>query len=157
MAAKWWTAVSSPVGRLVAVGDETGVERLGFDGEPGEGEAGDPLAVGAAVERWLAGELDALDAVPVATSGTEFQREVWAALRGIPAGTTTTYAALAASIGRPTAVRAVARANATNPVAVVVPCHRVIGSDGRLVGYAGGLRRKRWLLAHEGAAGFLVP
>lgn len=157
MAAKWWTTVTSPIGRLVAVGDDAGVEQLGFDAEPGEGEPSDPLGVGAAVERWLVGELDALDKVRVAAPGTDFQREVWAALRRIPAGTTTTYAALASSIGRPTAVRAVARANATNPVAVVVPCHRVIGSDGRLVGYAGGLRRKRWLLAHEGAAGFLVP
>lgn len=157
MAPTWWTTVTSPLGVLVVAGDDAGVRRLAFDGEVGAGPPSDPLGAGAAVERWLSGEFDALDAVPVAAEGTVFQREVWAALRRIPAGTTTTYAALAASIGRPTAVRAVARANATNPVAVVVPCHRVIGSDGRLVGYAGGLRRKRWLLAHEGAAGFLVP
>ena len=100
---------------------------------------------------------DALDALPVAAGGTPFQQQVWALLRRIPVGTTTTYAAIAAEMGRPTAVRAVARANATNPVGIVVPCHRVIGTDGRLVGYAGGLHRKRWLLAHEGAKGFLVP
>jgi methylated-DNA-[protein]-cysteine S-methyltransferase len=77
---------------------------------------------------------------------------VWAALRRIPAGTTLTYGALAATIGRPTAVRAVGAANGANPLAIVVPCHRVIGADGALTGYASGLPRKRWLLAHEGFA-----
>jgi len=79
---------------------------------------------------------------------------VWAALRRIPAGTTTSYGALAAEIGRPAAVRAVGLANGANPVAIVVPCHRVIGADGSLTGYGGGLPRKRWLLAHEGVAAF---
>jgi len=87
--------------------------------------------------------------LPLAPAGTEFQREVWAALVTIEPGTTATYAELAARIGRPAAVRAVGAANGRNPISIVVPCHRVIGSDGRLTGYAGGLARKRWLLDHE--------
>lgn len=82
--------------------------------------------------------------------GTSFQREVWAALRSIPAGTTLSYGALAAQLDRPAAVRAVGLANGSNPICVVVPCHRVIGADGSLTGYGGGLPRKRWLLEHEG-------
>lgn len=109
-----------------------------------------------AVAAWLAGDLRALDDVPVDPPGTPFQRAVWAELRRICAGTTLTYLELAQRMGDPAATRAVARANATNPVALFIPCHRVIGSDGKLVGYAGGLERKRWLLAHEGAPGFLV-
>jgi methylated-DNA-[protein]-cysteine S-methyltransferase len=85
-------------------------------------------------------------------AGTPFQRSVWSALRRIPAGTTTSYGALAEHIERPTAVRAVGHANGANPISVVVPCHRVIGADGSLTGYGGGLDRKRWLLAHEGVA-----
>jgi methylated-DNA-[protein]-cysteine S-methyltransferase len=87
----------------------------------------------------------------VATGGTPFQRLVWAALREIAAGRTLSYAALAGRIGRPTAIRAVGLANGANPVGVVVPCHRVVGSDSTLTGYGGGLARKRWLLEHEGA------
>lgn len=153
----WWTQVQSPIGVLVAAGDDAGIARLGFDSPPGAGPEADPHRVGDALRRWLDGALDALDALPVSAGGTPFQQQVWALLRRIPVGTTTTYAAIAAEMGRPTAVRAVARANATNPVGIVVPCHRVIGTDGRLVGYAGGLHRKRWLLGHERATGFLVP
>ncbi|HEY8518305.1 MAG TPA: methylated-DNA--[protein]-cysteine S-methyltransferase [Candidatus Binatia bacterium] len=104
----------------------------------------------ARVRRYLAGDLRALDEIPVETGGTEFQRRVWQALREIPPGTTTTYGALAARLGQPTATRAVGLANGSNPVGVVVPCHRVIGADGSLTGYGGGLFRKRWLLEHEG-------
>lgn len=86
---------------------------------------------------------------PVAPAGTEFQREVWAALAEIEYGTTCTYTSIAAAVGRPTAVRAVAAANARNPLCIVVPCHRVIGSSGKLTGYAGGLERKRFLLERE--------
>ncbi len=89
--------------------------------------------------------------LPLAPEGTAFQRDVWDALVSIAHGETTTYAALARSIGRPSASRAVGNANRLNPIAIVVPCHRVIGSDGSLVGYAGGLRAKEWLLAHERA------
>jgi methylated-DNA-[protein]-cysteine S-methyltransferase len=104
-----------------------------------------------ALEAYFAGELSAIDALRVHTAGTVFQREVWAALRTIPLGETTTYGRLAAAIGRPKAVRAVGLANGANPVAIVVPCHRVIGSNASLTGYGGGLERKRWLLEHEGA------
>ena len=105
----------------------------------------------AALKRYFAGDLRALDSIEVDTSGTPFQRLVWTTLRKIPAGTTWSYARLAKEIGRPSAVRAVAAANGANPVSIVVPCHRVIGSDGSLTGYGGGLPRKRWLLVHEGA------
>lgn len=90
--------------------------------------------------------------MPRKASGTPLQRQVWDALCTIPAGETLSYAGLAQRIGRPTAVRAVGHANATNPVAVVVPCHRVIGADGSLTGYGSGLPRKKWLLDLEGAA-----
>ncbi len=84
--------------------------------------------------------------------GTPFQRRVWAALTHIPAGETRSYGAQATQIGRPSAVRAVGLANGQNPIGLVVPCHRVIGADGSLTGYGGGIERKRWLLRHEGAA-----
>jgi methylated-DNA-[protein]-cysteine S-methyltransferase len=113
-----------------------------------EGRA--PSSARYALEAYLAGDLAAIDTLPTETAGTPFQRAVWADLRAIPVGETLTYAALAARIGKPAAVRAVGAANGANPVGVVVPCHRVIGADGSLTGYGGGLQRKRWLLAHEG-------
>lgn len=107
---------------------------------------------GAAIEAHLAGQAGALDAVPVAfRGGTPFQRRVWEELRTIPRGRTVSYGELAARIGRPGAARAVAAAVAQNPVSIVVPCHRVVGADGSLTGYAGGVERKRALLASEGA------
>jgi AraC family transcriptional regulator of adaptative response/methylated-DNA-[protein]-cysteine methyltransferase len=108
-----------------------------------------PAVVGAALDRYFAGDLAALDALPVATGGTEFQKNVWAALRRIPAGKTLNYGALAASLGKPGAARAVGLANGLNPIGIVVPCHRVIGANGALTGYAGGVERKKWLLEHE--------
>jgi len=111
-----------------------------------------PAALRIALQAYFDGVPDALDGIDVATGGTAFQREVWAALRAIPAGTTVSYGELARRIGRPAAVRAVGAANGANPVGLVVPCHRVIGADDALTGYAGGLERKRWLLAHERAA-----
>lgn len=110
-----------------------------------------------AIERYFAGELHALDALPVASGGSAFQRRVWRALRDIPPGTTISYAELARRVERPSAFRAVGLANGANPIGIVVPCHRVIGSDGSLTGYGGGLERKRWLLAHEGASAGAVP
>ncbi len=104
-----------------------------------------------ALEAYFAGEVSAIDALAVDPGGTEFQQEVWARLRHIPAGRTASYAEIARRIGRPQAVRAVGMANARNPVSIVIPCHRVIAADGSLHGYGGGLDRKRWLLAHEGA------
>lgn len=104
-----------------------------------------------ALQRYFGGDLGALDGIEVDTGGTPFQQRVWTTLRRIPAGTTWSYARLAQEIGRPSATRAVAAANGANPVSIVIPCHRVIGADGSLTGYGGGLPRKRWLLVHEGA------
>ena len=103
-----------------------------------------------ALEAYFAGQTDALAEVAWEGVGTSFQRTVWATLCRIPAGQTWSYAKLAQAIGQPTAVRAVGIANGSNPVALIVPCHRVIGSNGSLTGYGGGLHRKRWLLEHEG-------
>jgi methylated-DNA-[protein]-cysteine S-methyltransferase len=119
----------------------------GFALEP----ARNPSGLTDALQRYFAGELAAIDALPVKTAGTQFQREVWRALRSIPCGSTISYSQLAARIGRPAAVRAVGLANGSNPIAVVVPCHRVIGANGSLTGYGGGIERKRWLLEHEKA------
>jgi methylated-DNA-[protein]-cysteine S-methyltransferase len=112
---------------------------------------GPPSPTAAALTCFFGGDVHAIDRLSVEAGGTAFQREVWGALRRIPAGSTTTYSALARQLGRPDAVRAVGAANAANPVSIIVPCHRVIGADGELRGYAGGLDRKRWLLSHEGA------
>jgi methylated-DNA-[protein]-cysteine S-methyltransferase len=105
-----------------------------------------------AFERYFDGDAKALKDVPWTTGGTEFQRKVWKALTTIPVGETWSYAQLAAAIGKPKAVRAVGLANGANPVPIVIPCHRVIGANGSLTGFGGGLERKRWLLRHEGAA-----
>jgi methylated-DNA-[protein]-cysteine S-methyltransferase len=113
--------------------------------------ATDPGGVTHALARYFAGDPGALDDLPLAATGTPFQARVWRALRTIPCGEIRSYAQIAAAIGRPRAVRAVGLANGQNPIAIVVPCHRVIGSNGSLTGYAGGLDRKRWLLAHERA------
>src|SRR5690606_1683054 len=104
-----------------------------------------------AMQAYFSGDLTALDDIKVATGGTDFQREVWAVLRTIPAGRTISYLELAMRIGRPAAVRAVGLANGANPISVVVPCHRVIGSNATRTGYGGGLSRKRWLLERENA------
>jgi len=109
----------------------------------------DPFGHTSALERYFAGDIGALEELPVAFTGTPFQTRVWTALRAIPPGKTISYGTLAQRIGSPKAVRAVGLANGSNPVGVIVPCHRVIGSDGSLTGYGGGLPRKRWLLEHE--------
>ena len=108
-----------------------------------------PHGLSEVMERYFAGEITAIDALPTATNGTGFQREVWGELRRIAGGTTISYGQLAARIGRPKAVRAVGLANGSNPIGIIVPCHRVIGSNGKLTGYGGGLHRKEWLLQHE--------
>jgi len=102
------------------------------------------------LDNYWQGELGAIDDIPVKTGGTLFQQEVWSALRSVPAGKTISYKMQAAEIGKPSAIRAVALANGSNPIGIVIPCHRIIGSDGSLTGYAGGLKRKRRLLEHEG-------
>ncbi len=101
---------------------------------------------------YVAGDIAAIDEIATETPGTGFQRRVWAALREIPAGQTWSYGRLAAHIGEPGSARAVGLANGSNPIGIVVPCHRVIGANGSLTGYGGGIERKRWLLRHEGAA-----
>jgi methylated-DNA-[protein]-cysteine S-methyltransferase len=158
--------LETPIGTALLVTDERGVLRAfnWTDYEPAmlawigrhypkaklvDGLA--PPAVRGAFEAYFQGEARALDRVPWKASGTAFQLKVWEALCTIAAGETLSYAGLAARIGRPTAVRAVGLANGANPVAVVVPCHRVIGTNGSLTGYGGGLPRKRWLLDLEGA------
>ena len=157
--------IPTPVGEVLLVTDETGAVRaLDFaDYEdrmnrllerhaPGASlTAGrSPESVRTAVERYFSGDVRALEGLTVTTRGTAFQRSVWKALRDIPAGETRSYGQLAAAIGAPKAVRAAGLANGQNPVALIVPCHRVIGANGALTGYAGGLERKRWLLGHEG-------
>jgi methylated-DNA-[protein]-cysteine S-methyltransferase len=104
-----------------------------------------------ALAAYFDGDRHAIDSIVTATGGTPFQRGVWRALRRIPVGRTMSYAALAMAMGQPRAVRAVGLANGANPIGIIVPCHRVIGANGSLIGYGGGLERKRWLLAFEGA------
>jgi methylated-DNA-[protein]-cysteine S-methyltransferase len=159
------TRHATPIGTALLVTDDAGVLRAfnWTDYEPQmlrwvarhypdapltEGPAPAPLQQ--AFEAYFAGDARALEAVAWTASGTAFQRGVWDALCSIPAGETLSYAGLAARIGAPTAVRAVGLANGANPLALVVPCHRVIGANGSLTGYGGGLPRKRWLLEHEG-------
>jgi methylated-DNA-[protein]-cysteine S-methyltransferase len=153
----------TPMGELVVVSDEAGCLRIVEWADSSErtarlvagaglAPAGRRTRAAAALAAYLGGELAAIDDLPMAATGTAFQRRVWAALRRIPCGHTMTYGELARRIGQPAAVRAVGHANGANPVSIVVPCHRLVGVDGALTGYAGGLARKRWLLAHEGAA-----
>ncbi|MEO5879001.1 MAG: methylated-DNA--[protein]-cysteine S-methyltransferase [Candidatus Eisenbacteria bacterium] len=114
-----------------------------------ERPARDAAGAAARLRRYFEGDTKALAGQPLASHGTPFQRSVWRALASIPSGRTLSYAAVARKLGRPRATRAVAAANAANPVALFVPCHRVIASDGSPHGYGGGIARKRWLLAHE--------
>jgi methylated-DNA-[protein]-cysteine S-methyltransferase len=109
-----------------------------------------PLGLIERLQAYLAGDLTSLDQIPVRMGGTAFQQQVWLKLTEIPVGEVWTYGQLAKSIDRPTASRAVGMANSLNPIAIVVPCHRVIGAQGKLTGYAGGIDRKQWLLQHEG-------
>ena len=158
--------IETPIGEMLIVADrdgnlravdwtdhETRMLRLlrlhygddGFRFEPSR----NPSTLTDAISGYFAGELNAIDSLSVQTAGTPFQREVWRALRDIPCGVTLSYAKLAERIGRPSAVRAVGLANGSNPIGIVVPCHRVIGANGSLTGYGGGIERKRWLLQHE--------
>lgn len=158
--------IESPLGTLLVVCDDAGCLRaLDFHdyevrmqrllrahyGERGftvvAGHA--PAAVSSALAGYFDGALHAIESIEVRTGGTAFQRKVWSALRRIPGGVTRGYGELARDIGRPKAARAIGLANGANPTAIVVPCHRVIGADGSLTGFGGGLERKRWLLDHE--------
>ena len=163
-----WTfsidTMSTPIGEAVLIADGDGALRMHCWEDPEHSwhkrlqryysdvelvDGHDAFGHVAALTRYFGGDLTALDAIHVAFAGTPFQQRVWKALRTIAAGTTLSYGALAQRIGQPAAVRAVGLANGRNPIGVVVPCHRVIGSDGSLTGYGGGLPRKRWLLEHE--------
>jgi methylated-DNA-[protein]-cysteine S-methyltransferase len=158
--------IDTPVGETLLLTDETGALRaLDFSDYEGRmhtlmrrhygamtfqiGRA--PDRVRNAVERYFSGEMGAFQGLIWKTNGTLFQRRVWTSLCAIRPGETQSYKELAARVGSPRAMRAVGLANGANPVAIVVPCHRVIGANGRLTGYGGGLPRKAWLLAHEGA------
>lgn len=157
--------VETPVGRLTVAARGRRTCLLHFDASeksaratllkwyPGESieSCADPGAAATVLRRYFDGDLHALDEVDVDMNGTDFQKRVWAALRSVKAGRTSSYAALAKRIGSPAAVRAVGAANGANPVAIIVPCHRIIGANGTLTGYGGGLKRKEWLLRHERA------
>jgi methylated-DNA-[protein]-cysteine S-methyltransferase len=156
--------VESPLGPLLLCVREGRLCALGFENETAftlkslERRYGSieshPLPRRALADRfadYFAGDFRSLDAIEVETGGTPFQRRVWDELRRIPAGETRSYARLAAQVGAPGAARAVGAANARNPVAIVIPCHRVIAADGSLCGFASGIERKQWLLDHERA------
>ncbi|MGN2425196.1 methylated-DNA--[protein]-cysteine S-methyltransferase [Raoultella sp. Lac2] len=113
-------------------------------------DARNPGGLSHQLDAYFAGDLGIIETLPTATAGTPFQREVWQALRTIPCGQVMHYGQLAEVLGRPGAARAVGTANGSNPVSIVVPCHRVIGRNGTMTGYAGGVQRKEWLLRHEG-------
>jgi len=138
---------------MVRFGDEREhAERFLHRQEPSAAivEHRDPAGASAALDYYFNGDLAALDRLQIEFYGTDFQRRVWTALRAIGAGRTASYLDIANTIGAPSAVRAVGAANGANPIPIVVPCHRIIGNSGALVGYGGGLDRKRWLLEHEG-------
>ncbi|MGN6730097.1 MAG: methylated-DNA--[protein]-cysteine S-methyltransferase [Rhodanobacteraceae bacterium] len=148
--------IESPIGPLLLVADEGGLTYIGLP-KRGSAQAAPPDAQHMPTklrsarhqfEEYFAGTRQTFE-LPLRPHGTPFQLEVWGALLAIPYGETTSYAAIAQRIGRPNAVRAVGAANGANPLSIIVPCHRVIGSDGDLTGYGGGLPAKRWLLAHE--------
>jgi methylated-DNA-[protein]-cysteine S-methyltransferase len=161
----WFGHIPSPVGVLTLAWDDESLRALDFDGfddrfhallvaqyrECRLTEAVIPADYRLALEAYFAGDLTQIDHIRVRAAGTPFQQQVWAELRRIPAGTTASYGELAARLGKPGASRAVGRANGSNPVGIIVPCHRVIGANGSLTGYGGGMERKRWLLEHERA------
>ncbi len=158
---------ASPIGDLLIATDETGALRaLAFDDHGAKMTVqlrrfyGDipmtpgcaPASIHDALTRYFGDDHSALAAIPTATAGTAFQRAVWSALGEIPVGETASYLDIATRIGDPKSVRAVGMANGANPISIVVPCHRVIGANGSMTGYGGGIERKQWLLAHEGVS-----
>jgi methylated-DNA-[protein]-cysteine S-methyltransferase len=162
--------LSSPIGPLGLAAEDGVLVAVTFDGLPrlrtwasrvlgrcAWVDVEDPAGVSAPLRSFFAGDVDALASIPVRLHGTEFQRRTWQTLRRIPSGKTWSYRRLAEELGDPRATRAVGAANGQNPVPVIIPCHRVIGSDGSLTGFGGGLDRKRWLLQHEGALQPVLP
>ena len=159
-----YTTMESPIGELLLVGDGDTLHGLYMqDGRKPKRIATDWKASGAPfadvktqLEEYFAGARTSFD-IPLAAEGAPFEREVWHALEAIPYGETVSYGEIARRVGQPTAARAVGTANGRNPIAVIVPCHRVIGANGSLTGYGGGLERKRLLLELERGQGHLLP
>jgi len=152
---------ASPVGPLIlAADDDDALAVVSFRGEPADDWTPDASAlrfVTDQLDAWFAGRIRSFD-LPLAPRGTEFQQSVWRALREIPYGETTTYGELARTLGRPAASRAVGAANGANSIPIIIPCHRVIGSNRSLTGFGGGLPVKRWLLDHEAkVSGRILP
>ena len=146
-----YAIVDSPVGAILVAGTDDAVHEIHFGARRERAASNAPAAVreaAAQLHAYFAGTLRRFD-LPLAFAGTDFQRMVWNHLRTIPFGATTTYGAIAQTIGRPQAMRAVGAANGANPIPIVVPCHRVIGANGALTGFGGGIGVKRWLLDHE--------
>ena len=148
-----YTMMDSPIGELTLIGDGAALTGLYMERRQAldAGWVRDDAALAEArrqMEAYFAGELTTFE-VPLAPRGTAFQEKVWQALRTIPYGTTASYRDIAIQVGNPTAVRAVGAANGRNPISIIVPCHRVIGANGSLTGYGGGMERKRWLLDLE--------
>ena len=153
------SAFDTPLGAARIVYDGAGAVRaFGWEGgdnwlcrfgtsEVAAGE--DPFGLAARMRAYFDGDVHVIDRIRVHFAGTAFQNTVWQALRTIPAGESLSYGGLAKKLGAPKAMRAVGLANGANPIGVIVPCHRVIGADGSLTGYGGGIERKKWLLAHE--------
>jgi methylated-DNA-[protein]-cysteine S-methyltransferase len=151
MSAIRWTVHDSPLGPLTLVASAAGLARLCFPGSdraPAEATRAPLPEITEQLDAYFAGELEAFD-VPMALHGTDFQKRVWDELTRIPFGETISYSELARRLGDLKLVRAVGTANGRNPISIIIPCHRVIGADGSLVGYGGGLERKEWLLEHE--------
>lgn len=157
--------LATPIGAMLLVTDDDGVLRaLDFDdyearmkellrlhyGAVTLSNSRAPKAMRSALSAYFDGDFAALKTIAWRVAGTPFQRKVWTALPRIPVGKTMSYGALAAKLGSPNAMRAVGHANGSNPISIVIPCHRLIGADGSLVKYGGGLHRKQWLLRHEG-------
>lgn len=141
--------IPTPIGPLTIHVEDGALVQLDLQGATPANAERDSAGVANRVDAYFDGDIEAIDSVLVEAAGTPFQKAVWAALRQIPPGETASYGEIAAQVGRPGAMRAVGTANKSNPTALVVPCHRVIRSDGTIGGYGGGLDRKRWLLAHE--------
>ena len=150
MTTRW---IDTPIGGLRLHAQAALLTAIDFDAEPRGSRVADPVLDQAEQQltEYFDGTRTEFD-LPLASEGSEFQKKVWKALRGIPAGATQSYAQLAARIGHRAAVRATGAANGANPISIVVPCHRLIGSTGALTGYGGGIERKRWLLDHEARA-----
>ena len=160
----WIDRISTEIGNVLIVSDEEAVCAVDFEDHEARMQElltkqhsafklipkRNPLGISDRLQTYFEGNFSALDDIPVNPGGTDFQREVWLNLRSIPPGKTMTYGQLASLLHKPKSARAVGMTNSLNPISIVLPCHRVIGANGKLTGYAGGLDRKRWLLHHEG-------